>query len=59
MTVDEMKKRMQEHVAEEKKDAEAYHALAEQHPDYAGIFRDIARDEESHARILEHILEHS
>ena len=59
MTTDEMKKRMQEHIADEIKDAEMYRALAEQHPEYESIFRDIAHDEDSHARVLEHILHHA
>lgn len=59
MTLDEMKKHITEHIDAEIKDAEKYESLAASHPDYAGIFHDMAHDECCHAKMLRHVLEHA
>lgn len=59
MTQEQMRSKFQDFITAENADADKYETLAEQHPDIAGILRDIAKDERSHVRLLKHILEHT
>ena len=45
--------------AEELRDAEMYRQMAEEYPDWSGVIYDIAHDEEHHANMLKHIIEHT
>lgn len=59
MTVEEMHSKIEEYIAEEEADADKYEQLASTHPDYHCIFRDMAHEERSHAKLLRHILSHA
>lgn len=58
MNHEEMIAHVMEYIAAEEKDAEKYEKLAESHPEYKCIFRDMAKDERSHARMLRHVIDH-
>lgn len=49
---------MHDLIAEEHSDADRYDTLAEEHPDFHGLFHDMACEERAHARHLEYILSH-
>lgn len=42
---------------EELADAEAYDKMAEQHTEWSGVFRDMAHDERTHAKMLKHLMD--
>ena len=43
---------------EEIHDAEMYEHLADECPEWESVLRDIARDERTHARMLQHMIEY-
>lgn len=57
---EEMKARLIAKHAEELKDVNEYHELAEaaheKHPEASRIFRDISHEEATHAKMLEHLI---
>lgn len=49
------KAKLEDRIAEEYKDADAYDAMASECPEWGQIFCDIAHEEREHAKMLEHI----
>lgn len=45
--------------SEETKDAEMYKRLADENPEWERVLHDIAHDEQKHAEMLKHIIEHT
>lgn len=43
---------------EELEDAENYEKLSKECPEYGSVFRDISREEKTHAKLLEFVMEH-
>lgn len=52
--IEELKRRYEE----ELKDAETYERLAKECPEYGSILKDISKEEHSHAKHIQFILEH-
>lgn len=44
---------------EELRGAEKYRQMAEEYPEWRGVLHDIAHDEQHHADMLKHIIEHT
>lgn len=64
MITDEMKEILKNHHAEELRDCEEYSKLSEELKELkcfraSGILEDISREEKSHAKLIQHILETS